>query len=132
MTEPHYRSGKICYVEIPATDVAQSSAFYQRAFGWEVRQRGDGSTAFDDTVHEVSGTWVTGRRPVGEGSLTVYVMVGNAAKAADAVVAAGGEIVRPVDPGSREVHFLFRDPAGNVMGVYQQRGLEEAEAASGR
>jgi uncharacterized protein len=132
MTEPHYRSGKICYVEIPATDIAQSSAFYQQAFGWDVRQRGDGSTAFDDTVHEVSGTWVTGRRPAAEGSLTVYIMVGNAARAADAVLAAGGEIVRPVDLHAREVHFLFRDPAGNVMGVYQQSGLEEAEAARGR
>jgi predicted enzyme related to lactoylglutathione lyase len=128
MTEPHYRSGKICYIEIPATNIAQSSQFYQRVFGWDVRQRGDGSTAFDDTVHEVSGTWVLGRRPAAEGSLTVHIMVGNAARAADAVVAAGGEIVQPVNPESREIYFLFRDPAGNVLGAYQQQGLAEAEA----
>lgn len=44
----------------------------------------------------------------------------------EALVAAGGEIVRPVDPNSPEVHLTFRDPVGNVMGIYQQPGLEEA------
>ncbi len=55
---PIYRTGKICYVEIPANDIERSAEFYRRAFGWHVRKRGDGSTAFDDTVSEVSGTWV--------------------------------------------------------------------------
>jgi predicted enzyme related to lactoylglutathione lyase len=54
-------NGKLCYVEIPALDVARSAAFYQDVFGWKVRQRGDGQTAFDDTTGEVSGAWVTGR-----------------------------------------------------------------------
>jgi predicted enzyme related to lactoylglutathione lyase len=128
MTAPKYRTGKICYVEIPATDIAQSADFYNRAFGWQIRRRGDGATAFDDTVNEVSGSWVLGRQPASEPGLIVYVMVANAAKAGEAVVAAGGEIVQPVDPDSPEVHFTFRDPAGNVMGVYEQQGLEEAEA----
>ena len=52
---PTYRTGKICYIEIPATDIAQSAEFYRRAFGWSTRQRGDGATAFDDTVGQVSG-----------------------------------------------------------------------------
>jgi predicted enzyme related to lactoylglutathione lyase len=127
MSAPVYRTGKICYLEIPATDIAQSADFYHRAFGWQLRQRGDGATAFDDTVGGVSGTWVLGRRPASETGLIVYIMVANAAKAAEAVVAAGGEIVQPVEPDAPEVHLTFRDPAGNVLGIYQQRGLEEAE-----
>jgi predicted enzyme related to lactoylglutathione lyase len=55
-------------------------------------------------------------------------MVGNAARTEEAVIAGGGEIVQRVDPDSPEVYFLFRDPSGNVMGVYQQPGLEEAES----
>ena len=79
---PGYRTGKLCYIEIPAADVAASAEFYQRAFGWKIRRRGAGAVAFDDTAGEV--TW-------------------------------------------------FRDPAGNVLGVYQQPGLAEAEApAPGR
>lgn len=128
MTEPVYRTGKICYLEIPATDIAQSADFYHRVFGWQIRQHNDGATAFDDTVGGVSGMWVLGRPPASEPGLIVSIMVANAARASEAVVAAGGEIVQPVDPDSPEVYLTFRDPAGNVLGIYQQEGLEEAEA----
>lgn len=37
--------------------------YMKDASGWKVRRRGDGSTAFDDTVGEVSGTWKLGRLP---------------------------------------------------------------------
>lgn len=124
---PTYRTGKICYIEIPATDVRQSAEFYARAFGWQIRQRGDGSTAFDDTVNEVSGTWVLGRRPAAEHSMMVYIMVASTAATVAAVVAAGGEVVQPIDPDRREVTATFRDPAGNVLGLYQQPGLAETE-----
>ncbi|MGI8825297.1 MAG: VOC family protein [Chloroflexota bacterium] len=128
MSAPTFRTGKICYIEIPATDIGQSADFYHRVFGWQIRTRGDGATAFDDTVSEVSGTWVLGRRPASESGLLVYIMVANAAKAGESVLATGGEIVRSIDPNSSEVVLTFRDPAGNVMGIYQQPGLEEAEA----
>src|ERR1700694_913416 len=132
MTEPvkppTYRTGKICYIEIPATDVQQSAEFYRRAFGWQTRRRGDGSTAFDDTVNEVSGTWVLGRPVAAEPGLMVYIMVASAAEAVNAVVSAGGVFVHAVDPHAREVVATFRDPAGNLMGIYQQPGLAEAEA----
>jgi predicted enzyme related to lactoylglutathione lyase len=120
---PTYRTGKICYIEIPAADVEQSAQFYRRAFGWQIRKRGDGSTAFDDTVNEVSGTWVLGRPIATKPGLMVYIMVGSATAAVDAVVSAGGEIVKPVDPTAREVVATFRDPAGNLLGIYQQPGL---------
>jgi predicted enzyme related to lactoylglutathione lyase len=131
MTEPLYRTGKICYLEIPATDIVRSAEFYHRAFGWQTRTRGDGATAFDDTVGGVSGTWVLGRPPMDRPGLLVYIMAADAERASDAVVAAGGEIVTPVDPNQREVYFTFRDPAGNILGVYQQHGLAESEARTG-
>ena len=60
---PTSTNGKICYIELPAGDIARSADFYARAFGWQIRTRGDGSTAFDDTTGQVSGAWVTGRKP---------------------------------------------------------------------
>ena len=125
---PTYRTGKICYIEIPATDVEVSAEFYRRAFGWQTRQRGDGSTAFDDTVNEVSGTWVLGRPIATQPGLMVYIMVASAARAIEAIRSAGGEIVHQVDPNAREVVATFCDPAGNLLGIYQQRGLADAEA----
>ena len=69
-----YRTGKICYIDLPAAAIARSAEFYRRSFGWSVRRRGDGATSFDDTVAH------------------------------------------------------FRDPAGNVLGIYEQPGLKETEA----
>jgi predicted enzyme related to lactoylglutathione lyase len=126
---PTFRTGKICYIEIPTTDVHRSADFYQRAFGWHVRRRDDGSVAFDDTVNEVSGTWVLDRSPAADPGLIVHIMVGDITSAIDAVVSAGGRIVKPVDPDSPVVYAHFRDPAGNVLGIYEQPGLVDAEAA---
>ncbi len=125
---PNYRTGKICYIEIPAKDIAESAHFYQQVFGWHTRQRSDGSTAFDDTVGEVSGTWVLGRPPSTDPGLIVSIMVANAATTIKAIIAAGGKIVQPVNPDEQEVYALFSDPAGNVLGIYQQTGLAEIEA----
>jgi 2,7-dihydroxy-5-methyl-1-naphthoate 7-O-methyltransferase len=124
---PQWRTGKICYIEIPAADAARSAEFYRQAFGWRMRTRGDGSTAFDDTVGQVSGAFDTTRPPAAGPGLVVYIMVADAAAAQAAVQAAGGEIVRPADPDAPEVFAWFRDPAGNVLGVYQQPGLAGAE-----
>ena len=53
---PHSRAnGKICYIEIPAADAARSAAFYGGVFGWRIRRRGDGATAFDDPTGEAPG-----------------------------------------------------------------------------
>jgi hypothetical protein len=131
-SKPRYRTGKLCYVEIPAEDENRSAQFYERVFGWEMRRRGDGSLAFDDTVGEVSGTFVTGRPPAGAPGFLIYVMVADGRAALDAVVAAGGTIVREIDPDADEVFAWFADPAGNVLGIYQQPGLAETEQAARR
>jgi uncharacterized protein len=127
--QPYYRTGKLCYIEIPAVDVPRSAGFYEQAFGWGLRTRTDGSVAFDDTVGQVSGTFVTGRPPAPEPGFLIYVMVADAAAAMDAVTEAGGQIVRPPDPAASEVFAWFSDPAGNTLGIYQQPGLAETEAS---
>ncbi len=65
---PTYANGKICYIEIPAVDVMLSASFYKEVFGWKISQRSDGQFAFDDPVGEMSGTWIMGRNPSGEGT----------------------------------------------------------------
>jgi predicted enzyme related to lactoylglutathione lyase len=117
---PTYANGKICYIELPATDVSASAAFYERVFGWKTRRRGDGSLAFDDGVGEVSGTWVTGRRPSTTAGMLVYIMVDDAAAAVAAIRAAGGEVVQEIGGDAPEITARFRDPAGNILGVYQE------------
>jgi uncharacterized protein len=117
---PTLANGKICYIELPATDIARSAAFYKTVFGWNIRQRGNGSTAFDDTTGEVSGAWVLGRPPASSPGLLVYIMVDSVAATLDVIVASGGEIVQPIGADAPEITARFRDPAGNVIGLYQQ------------
>ena len=117
---PTLAHGKICYVEMPAKDVACSSQFYEKVFGWNVRKRGDGATAFDDATGEVSGAWVTGRPPAGTPGLLFYVMVDSVAATLDAVLANGGEVVQPMGADAPEITARFRDPGGNVIGLYQE------------
>ncbi|HEY1480977.1 MAG TPA: VOC family protein [Gaiellales bacterium] len=119
---PTLAHGKVCYLEIPAIDVGVSAAFYEAALGWRTRTRGDGSVAFDDGVGEVSGTWVTGRAPSAEPGLLVYVMVDHVAATLHAIVEHGGEVVQPIGGDAPEITARFRDPAGNVLGLFQQGG----------
>jgi hypothetical protein len=105
---------------MPAIDAAHSADFYKKVFGWNLRKRGDSSIAFDDTVNEVSGTWVKGRPPQSNPGLMVYIMVDSVSATVDAIVANGGEIVQPMGADAPEITARFRDPAGNVIGVFQQ------------
>ena len=119
---PTFGNGKICYIEFPATDIARSAEFYKKVFGWDVRQRGDGSTAFDDSVGEVSGTWVLGRPPATEPGLVLHIMVNDMTATLDEIVANGCQIVQPVGADAPEITAKFRDPGGNIIGLYQHRG----------
>ncbi len=118
---PTFSNGKICYIQIPAIDIDRSVAFYTAVFGWNIRHREDGSVAFDDGVGEVSGTWVLGRPASTEPGLLIYVMVDDIVATIARVQSGGGEIVQPIGGDHPEITARFRDPAGNVMGLFQER-----------
>lgn len=132
---PTFGNGKICYLELPAKDVAVSARFYKQVFGWNTRTRSDGSTAFDDGVGEVSGSWVTDREPAtGNGLRTgpmVHIMVDHAQATVEKIRHNGGEIVCNIGEYARtEIVAIFRDPAGNMLGIYQHRGTTPPTAAA--
>jgi predicted enzyme related to lactoylglutathione lyase len=117
---PTIGNGKICYLEIPAQDIDRSVKFYEAVFGWRIRKRGDGKFAFDDGVGEVSGTWVTGRAPSGAPGILIYIMVDSVAATLEKIEANGCEIVQQIGADAPEITARFRDPGGNVLGLYQE------------
>jgi predicted enzyme related to lactoylglutathione lyase len=119
---PTLGNGKICYVEIPAVDIKESSSFYQKVFGWNIRTRGDGHIAFDDGIGEVSGTWVLGRKAAAEPGLLISIMVDDIEATIEALNANGSKIVNRISMGDTEFIAWFTDPAGNVIGLYQDPG----------
>ncbi len=116
---PTFANGKICHIEIPATDIARSADFYKNVFGWNIRKRDNGSMAFDDGVGEVSGTWVLGRPPAAQPGFVIYIMVDSVEATVKSVTAHGGQIVQPIGADAPEITARFRDPGGNVVGLYQ-------------
>lgn len=122
---PDFANGKICYLEMPAVDVERSASFYSSVFGWSIRKRGDGTTAFDDGVGQVSGTWDTARKPHSEPGILIHIMVADIEASVAAVRANGGEIVKPADHDAPNIYALFRDPAGNVMGIFEEPSLRK-------
>lgn len=117
---PTLGNGKICYLEIPATDIVVSSNFYKEVFGWNIRKRKDGTTAFDDGVNEVSGAWKLYRSPSTQVGLLTYIMVDSVDRTLELIKENGGKIVVPVGMDYPEITARFSDPAGNVMGIFQQ------------
>ena len=115
-----YGHGKIVYLEIPTADVARSSNFYKAVFGWPIKRREDGATAFDDGVGEVSGTWVTGRPTSPDPGLLVYIMVRNVGETLEAVVQNGGRAILPMGEDIQQLIGRFADPDGNVLGLAEE------------
>lgn len=111
-----------CYFEIPAVDLNRSVEFYESVFGWNVRGRDSGRPSFDDATGNISGAWVTGRPASGVAGLLPYVWVDSIDSVVAAVTNHGGEVVQLPHRDAPEGEWIatFRDPAGNLIGLYQE------------
>jgi predicted enzyme related to lactoylglutathione lyase len=114
------RPGGISYLHIPAVDVLRSAAFYEQVFGWKIHARGNGQPAFDDGTGHVSGAWVTDQTVSREPGLLPYIYVDRIDDTIRKVKAHGGEVVKAPYPEGNLWVATFRDPAGNVIGIWQE------------
>jgi uncharacterized protein len=113
--------GEVRYLQIPSDDPERSAAFYASVFGWQIRRRGDGAIAFDDGSGHVSGAFERDRAVPSEPGLLIWIRVEDVAIALAAVEQHGGAIVSPATPQKAvEAIAMFRDPAGNVLGVFHE------------
>lgn len=112
---------KIDYIELPAADFDAVEAFYRAVFGWRFTDYGDGYRAFSDG--RLDGGFYRGERrsSVADGAALIVFYTTALERVAADVIAAGGEIVRPIFafPGGRR--FQFRDPHGNELAVWSDR-----------
>jgi uncharacterized protein len=116
---PVFRIAGVSYLQIPADDPGRSAAFYEAVFGWRVAG-GPERSSFEDGTGHVIGHFVAGVPVAGEAGVRPYVFVESVDETLAKVVAHGGEVVTaPYPEGDLRV-ATFRDPAGNVLGVWQQ------------
>ncbi|MGE0594802.1 MAG: VOC family protein [Hyphomonadaceae bacterium] len=111
---PGQSNNHVDYVELAAADLGVVKAFYASAFGWAFQDWGPDYVSFSGAG--IDGGFRGGETPR-EGTSLVIIYAADLEASERAVTAAGGEIVaRHEFPGGRRFHF--RDPAGNVLGVW--------------
>lgn len=120
MSEHRFGHGRLSYTQIPAADVRLSATFDADIFGWQVRGGSESHLSFTDATGDMIGAWVTGRAASREPGVLPYIYVHGIDAIVERIKANGGEIVKsPYAEGELWV-ATFRDPAGNVIGIWQQ------------
>ncbi len=111
------KPGGVTYMQIPATDPRRSGAFYAAVFGWNVH--GSEAHLSFDAANDVAGAFVTNLQVAREPGVLPFIYVASVDETLGKVTANGGAIERPrYDEGGLWVAAI-RDPAGNVIGVWQ-------------
>ena len=116
------RAGAISYLHIPALDPAVSAHFYESVFGWNVSGHESDRPSFDDRTGHLAGAWVTNQVVNHDPGILPYIYVPDIHAAIARIVACGGEIVTNAYPEGNLLVAQFRDPPGNVFGLWQQVG----------
>ena len=78
--------------------------------------------SFSNRKSSIGNRKFLGRPPAAKPGLLFYIMCDSVAATLDAILAHQGEIVQPIGADAPEITARFRDPAGNVIGLYQQPG----------
>jgi uncharacterized protein len=113
------RPGGVSYLHIPCADPRLTAAFYAAVFDWSIRDAEADSPAFEDGTGHVIGHFVDDQSIAGDAGVRPYVYVEDVPVTVERILANGGELVRtPFAEGDLTV-AVFRDPAGNVLGVWQ-------------
>jgi predicted enzyme related to lactoylglutathione lyase len=111
------RPGGLSYLEIPAIDPSRSAVFYQKVLGWIVEP---GQPKFSDRTGHLIGRWITGRAISREPGLLPYIYVDDVDNAVAQAKTHGGEVVKAPYPEGNLRVATIRDPAGNVVGLWQE------------
>jgi len=108
--------GRIDFIELPAAQTAQTKAFYEQAFGWNLTDFGP---TYACTLSGDVDIGLQGDGSAAPAAPLPVIHVTDLAAAQSAVEAAGGIILGPAFsfPGGRRFHF--RDPSGNELAVWQ-------------
>jgi predicted enzyme related to lactoylglutathione lyase len=109
----------IVHIELSAKDRKALAKFYQDVFGWEV----DHVDEMNYTTFKAGDGVGGGFNPVNDqnpaGTVTVYIQTDDITKSLQEVEKAGGQTLVPETEIPNTGKFgLFRDPQGNMVGLY--------------
>jgi uncharacterized protein len=115
------RPAGISYLRIPAADPQRAAAFYAAVFGWKVdADREDPS--FEDGTGHVIGHIDADMETSGEAGIRPYVYVESVDETLEKIRANEGAVITEPYPEGNLTVAVFRDPEGNVAGIWQLAG----------
>ncbi len=101
----------------------EAARFYEAVFGWAVRDHDSDRPTFDDASGYVSGAWMSDQAVAREPGLLLFIYVDGIDEVVGRIVDHGGEVVRaPYGEGTCMV-ATFRDPAGNILGLWEDAAV---------
>jgi uncharacterized protein len=120
MPDHLFGHGRLSYIQIPARDVRVSSAFYAAVFGWTIRGGGSSHLSFTDATGDMIGAWVTAHDVSATPGVLPFIYVHGIDDVLQRIQANGGAVVKPPYPEGDLWVATFHDPAGNIIGIWQQ------------
>ena len=112
----------VVHFEINTSRLSELARFYATAFQWETSADGDDYVRID-TRGVCAGTGAPGidggigPSDPGDDFVTFYVQVPDVGDALRTIVELGGQVEMPVTEAGSVVLAVFRDPAGNRVGL---------------
>jgi predicted enzyme related to lactoylglutathione lyase len=114
------RPNGLSYLHIPALDVRAAAVFYGSVFEWQLTNLDSPRPGFVDGTGHLAGAWVADQAVAAEPGLLPYIYVADIDDTAARITAEGGTIVKAPYPEGNLRVATFRDPAGNVLGLWQE------------
>ena len=109
---------KIDYVEFAAADLDATKRFFRDAFGWSFEDYGPDYTAFNQQGIHGGFFRAPQRSTTATGGALIVLYSENLEQTRDAVLAAGGIIVKDIFPFPGGRRFQFTEPSGNELAVW--------------
>lgn len=118
-------SHPIVHIELSSHDRAESAKFYTNVFGWEIQDMPEMNYA----TFSAEGGPGGGFNPIQEdypaGTVVVYIHSDDIEDTLQKIEANGGQTVVPKSEIPQTGYFaLFKDPTGNLVGLYSDLGEE--------
>lgn len=112
---------KINYVELPATKLTETKAFFSQVFSWKFEDYGPEYSAIIEGGLDGGFYQSELVASTATGSALVVIFSDNLESTLDKIEPAGGKIVKDIFsfPGGRRFHFA--DPSGNEWAVWSDK-----------